>query len=123
MRGARLSGRLAIVALEPLQALDSLALSSEERRVLVLMLTGLSSAEIARRRGRSTRTIANQLASSYRKLGVSSRGELVAKLCAEQAARSAGTTSDEQEGKRKAPLPVEEAAPWDVRTEKTNQSS
>lgn len=44
---------------------------------------GLSNAEIATRRRRSVRTVANQLASIYRKLGVSSRAELAAHLLAE----------------------------------------
>jgi DNA-binding CsgD family transcriptional regulator len=35
---------------------------------------------MARRRDRALRTIANQLASIYRKLGVSTRQELVARL-------------------------------------------
>jgi DNA-binding NarL/FixJ family response regulator len=39
---------------------------------------GLSNAAIARARGRSPRTIANQLQSIYRKLGVASRAEMTA---------------------------------------------
>lgn len=38
---------------------------------------GYSSKEIAQRRGRSVRTIENQIASIFRKLGIHSRGELV----------------------------------------------
>lgn len=41
-------------------------------------VAGLSNAAIARRRGRSPRTIANQLSAIYRKLGISSRAELAA---------------------------------------------
>jgi DNA-binding NarL/FixJ family response regulator len=41
---------------------------------------GLSNAAIAKKRGSSARTVANQLASVYRKLGFSSRAELAAKL-------------------------------------------
>jgi len=55
-------------------------LSPAEQDVLKLVLSGISNAEIARRRGRSARTIANQLAACYKKLGVSSRLELAAKL-------------------------------------------
>jgi DNA-binding CsgD family transcriptional regulator len=43
-------------------------------------LAGLSNAEVAIRRGTSPRTIANQLASVLRKLGVGSRYELAAAL-------------------------------------------
>lgn len=45
-------------------------------------IAGLSNRAIAVRRGRSERTIANQLASIYRKLGVGSRAELSARLAA-----------------------------------------
>jgi DNA-binding NarL/FixJ family response regulator len=55
-------------------------LSPAEREVMLLVLDGVSNAEIARRRGRSARTIANQIAACYKKLGVSSRLELAAKL-------------------------------------------
>jgi DNA-binding CsgD family transcriptional regulator len=55
-------------------------LSPAERAVSRQVLAGLSNAAIARRRGCSPRTIANQLAAVYRKLGVSSRAELAAKL-------------------------------------------
>jgi DNA-binding CsgD family transcriptional regulator len=55
-------------------------LSEAERAVLSLVLAGLGNAEIAKRRGRSPRTIANQVASIFRKLSVSSRFELLAAL-------------------------------------------
>ena len=54
------------------------ALTAAERDVTSQVLAGLSTAAIARARGRSERTIANQLASIYRKLGVASRAELAA---------------------------------------------
>lgn len=54
-------------------------LSAAERYVASDAAVGLSNAAIARKRGRSPRTIANQLASIYRKLGVSSRAELAAR--------------------------------------------
>ena len=44
------------------------------------LLDGLSGAELAAQRGRSYRTIANQLATIYRKCGVNSRQELIARL-------------------------------------------
>ena len=53
-----------------------------EGDVLRLLTAGLSNAEIARARGRSTRTVANQVARIYRKLGVRSRLELFALLSA-----------------------------------------
>jgi len=56
------------------------ALTTSEQEVAVLVTEQLSNAEIARRRGVAPRTIANQLASVYRKLGVGSRTELVALL-------------------------------------------
>ena len=54
------------------------ALSSAEREVLLAVDAGKSNAEIAALRQTSSRTVANQLASIYQKLGVSSRHELVA---------------------------------------------
>lgn len=51
-----------------------------ERAVLGLAAAGLSNAQIAARRGVSPRTVANQLASAFRKLGVRSRLELEAWL-------------------------------------------
>ena len=55
-------------------------LSEAEREVVLLLLEGRSNQEIATLRGRSYRTIANQLAAIYRKLGVASRTELIASL-------------------------------------------
>ncbi len=49
-----------------------------QREVLDLILQGLTNAEIARRRRRSERTVAHQVDSLYRRLGVGSRAELVA---------------------------------------------
>ena len=53
-------------------------LTGAEYEVAVFVLAGRSNAEIARTRQVSPRTVANQVASLFRKLGVSSRGELVA---------------------------------------------
>ena len=55
-------------------------LTETEREVVSLLLEGCSNQEIADARGASYRTIANQLASIYNKLGVASRTELVATL-------------------------------------------
>ncbi len=58
------------------------ALSPTERRVVELALEGLDTASIAEKRGRSLHTVAHQLGSAYRKLGVSSRTELASALAA-----------------------------------------
>jgi DNA-binding CsgD family transcriptional regulator len=55
-------------------------LSPAEGEVARLAVAGYGNEEIARARGRAVRTVANQLASVYRKLGVGSRVELAAGL-------------------------------------------
>ncbi len=55
-------------------------LGKAERAVAALVLRGLGNEAIARVRGTSVRTVANQLASLFRKLGVSSRVQLAARL-------------------------------------------
>lgn len=54
------------------------SLTPTEREVARLVATGASNAEIARQRGRAERTIANQVSSILRKLGLASRAELLA---------------------------------------------
>jgi DNA-binding CsgD family transcriptional regulator len=54
-------------------------LTPTERHVATLVIRGQSTAAIARARGTSPRTIANQLAAIYAKLGVRSRRELRAR--------------------------------------------
>jgi DNA-binding CsgD family transcriptional regulator len=54
-------------------------LTPAERRVALALLEGLSNAEIACLRGSSPRTVANQIASLYRKVGVRSRAELASR--------------------------------------------
>jgi DNA-binding NarL/FixJ family response regulator len=56
------------------------ALSTAEREVAALAAAGLRNAAIAAYRRTSVRTVANQMASILRKLGVSSRYELAARL-------------------------------------------
>jgi DNA-binding CsgD family transcriptional regulator len=51
-------------------------LTNTEAEIAREVLAGLSNAEIARKRGTAVRTIANQVASIYRKLRVRSRLEL-----------------------------------------------
>src|SRR5262249_241331 len=55
-------------------------LTSAERQVMEQALAGLSNHAIAQLRGSSRRTVANQLASVYRKLQVNSRSELAVLL-------------------------------------------
>jgi DNA-binding CsgD family transcriptional regulator len=55
-------------------------LTRAERDVVQAVLEGASRGDIARRRGTSSRTIANLLANAFRKLGVQSKIELAAKL-------------------------------------------
>ncbi len=55
-------------------------LSPTEEAVLRGIALGHSNARIAKERGTSPRTVANQVASLLRKLGVSSRYELVAAM-------------------------------------------
>jgi DNA-binding NarL/FixJ family response regulator len=55
------------------------SLPKVEAEVLRLLLEGLSNVEIARERERSPRTVANQVARLFRRLGVRSRLELFAR--------------------------------------------
>ena len=59
---------------------EALTLTRTEQLICRHILAGLGNLEIARRRGRSQRTIANQIASIYAKLDVGSRGELTSLL-------------------------------------------
>ncbi|NBF39733.1 MAG: hypothetical protein GVY14_04900 [Spirochaetes bacterium] len=52
-------------------------LTDAERAVAVLVARGLSNPQIAQRRGRSPRTVANQVRSIYTKLEIKSRQQLV----------------------------------------------
>jgi len=61
----------------PIELADDVGLTASEREVVTGVLRGLNNAELAKLRGVSPRTIANQLAAIYRKLSVSSRTELV----------------------------------------------
>lgn len=55
-------------------------LTDAERDVVTGILRGESNAAIAKRRGTHLRTVANQVARIFRKVGVSSRSELVARI-------------------------------------------
>jgi DNA-binding CsgD family transcriptional regulator len=54
-------------------------LTAAEREVITALLEGQGYAAIARRRARSVDTVAKQAGSAFRKLGVASRSELVAR--------------------------------------------
>jgi len=64
----------------PMRGRPARPLAPAERAVLVLWLDGLTCGEIAARRGVGIRTVSKQLHAIYRKLGVSSKTELAAKL-------------------------------------------
>lgn len=78
------SEEFVVIAQRPDVELD-LSLSVAERAVVRGLIEGRTHAEIASHRRRSTRTIANQLASTFRKLRVRGRAELVRKLVLEVA--------------------------------------
>lgn len=56
------------------------ALTPAEQQVFELLLSGASNAEIAKKRKTAIRTVANQVASLFRKYGVGSRAELAARV-------------------------------------------
>jgi len=56
------------------------SLSAAERAVTRALAAGQTHAEICSARARSPRTVANQIAAAFRKLGVSGRGELLNRL-------------------------------------------
>jgi DNA-binding CsgD family transcriptional regulator len=76
-------GELIVIAERPDDRLHGI-LSDAEVQVARLLVEGQSHAQIAQRRERSKRTVANQLASTFRKLNVSGRGELLSKLVRER---------------------------------------
>src|SRR5262245_34236091 len=66
-------------------------LTDAERAVLAGVLHGDSNAEIARQRGTRPRTIANQVASLFRKFGVRSRLELIKRMTIDDAEQRPST--------------------------------
>lgn len=70
---------LALVTYEVSKEAQIPPLTDAERAVLRALLRGLSNEQIASQRGTSPRTIANQVAALYRKLGVRSRTALMAR--------------------------------------------
>lgn len=80
-RVLRLEAREVLIVSLPLRAARELvALTRAERDVARRAAAGQSNPEIARARGASKRTIANQLASVFAKLHVQSRAELAHRL-------------------------------------------
>lgn len=80
-----LNGERLLIATNPLFKSELLAgLSDTEREIATHLIAESTNADIARRRGSSEYTIANQVQSIFRKLSVRSRGELVAKLQARE---------------------------------------
>jgi DNA-binding CsgD family transcriptional regulator len=84
----RVGGDEFVVVSEPtVGAADLAALTQAEREVARLVADGCSNQDIAAKRGSRPQTVANQLAAIYRRLAVSSRSELVARLVALPAER------------------------------------
>jgi DNA-binding NarL/FixJ family response regulator len=73
-----MAGERLLVVSFPLPKPELEPLTESEQDIARLLLEGCSNAEIAQIRGRSLRTVANQVASIFRKLGVGSRAELAA---------------------------------------------
>lgn len=71
-------GEMVVLAFPVDGAATGDALTPAEHAVVAAIEAGMSNAEIARVRGTSARTVANQIASIFRKLKVGSRAELVA---------------------------------------------
>jgi DNA-binding CsgD family transcriptional regulator len=79
LRAARfvVAGKEMAVLSYPLQPGDlPESLTEAEREVALAIVAGRSNAEIAAHRGTSPRTVANQVASLFAKLGLRSRNEL-----------------------------------------------
>jgi two-component system nitrate/nitrite response regulator NarL len=71
---------LAVVSAPVVDPVGLASLTKAEREVLIRLLAGASNAEIAAARGTSTRTVGNQVAALFQKLGVTSRSALAALL-------------------------------------------
>lgn len=80
-RRLEIQTREVLVLSFPLRGAEApVPLTHAERDVVRRVLRGASNAQVARERGRSPRTVANQLASAFVKLGVGSRTELARRL-------------------------------------------
>ena len=77
----QLNGEELLIVSLPISDSENLDLLTEaERSVVQGIMGGGTNAEIARRRGTSTRTVVNQVAAIFRKLNCRSRAELVARV-------------------------------------------
>ena len=84
----RAGGDEFVVVSEPIVGADVFAaLTQAEREVARLVADGSSNQAIAEKRGARPQTVANQLAAIYRKLAVSSRSGVIARLVDLQAER------------------------------------
>ena len=72
-----------LILAAPRARLDLSSLTPVQRSIVAGVVAGRSNTELARRRRRSVRTVANHLAAIFRKLGVGSRGELIARISVE----------------------------------------
>lgn len=88
-RSPGLEGELRVVSSGRLDLALEGKLSACEMAVARLLIEGTSHAEIARQRRTSARTVANQIASVYRKLRISGRIELLCYLVSELRAAAA----------------------------------
>jgi DNA-binding NarL/FixJ family response regulator len=74
-------GDTLLIGTYPLLPADQVAnLTDAEREVLAALLTGSTNRNIAQRRNCSEHTVANQVQSIFRKVGVQSRSELPVRL-------------------------------------------
>ncbi len=73
-------GQLRTLEVHERKAVDLAALTIAELDVARQVAAGASNTEVASERGSRARTVANQLASVYSKLGINSRFELAAML-------------------------------------------
>lgn len=71
-------GVLVVPLGNPSAPAEAVNLTESEQSVMQLMLEGKSNQEIAKSRRTAVRTVANQVASIFKKLGVGSRSELYA---------------------------------------------
>ncbi|MEI9949987.1 MAG: helix-turn-helix transcriptional regulator [Pseudomonadota bacterium] len=78
-------GAMQLVSIPRLDRLCVPRLTAAERHVVRCIVDGMMHREVSKHRTTATRTVANQLASAFRKLGVSGRSELLAFLATESA--------------------------------------
>jgi len=90
--------RKALRAIGPARSARNHWLSPKEQLVLELLILGNSVREIADRIGRSPHTVHDHVKALHRKLGASSRGELVARALGHLAPPSPGSVIAEPKG-------------------------